>query len=154
MKNSLLVKLWIFLKEAVIHALLLSLHLKCFLFVFASRFWWHALPSIFTSMIRLLGRFVNEVAKTFFICAGLPWYDGIHFSYLSEYQLYLTHTQKGLVTISGVSGFCLLYLFTSTTLNSGGFLLKYTHYFQFKLCTFDNRYWTIILIYMYTHHKM
>lgn len=37
MKNSLLVKLWIFLNEAVIHALLLSLHLKCFLFVFASR---------------------------------------------------------------------------------------------------------------------
>lgn len=113
---------------------MLSLHLKCFLFVFASRLWWHALSSIFTSMIRLLGRFVNEVAKTFLFAQG--YLDMMAFipAILSEYQLYLTYTQKGLVTISGVSGFCLLYLFSSTTLNSGGFSLKYTHYFQFKLC--------------------
>lgn len=150
MKNSLLVKLWIFLNEAVIHALLLSLHLKCFLFVFVSRLWWHALSSISTSMIRLLGRFVNEVAKTFLFAQG---YLDI-MAFIPAIFRNINYILKGLVTISGVSGFCLFYLFSSTTLNSGGFLLKYTHYFQFKLCTFDNRYWTVFLIYMYTRHKM
>lgn len=149
MKNSLLVKLWIFFNEAVIHALL-SLHLKCFLFVFVSRLWWHALSSISTSMIRLLGRFVNEVAKTFLFAQG---YLDI-MAFIPAIFRNINYILKGLVTIFGVSGFCLFYLFSSTTLNSGGFLLKYTHYFQFKLCTFDNRYWTVFLIYMYTRHKM
>lgn len=81
-------------------------------------------------MIRLLGRFVNEVAKTFLFAQG--YLDMMAF--IPAIFRNINYILKGLVTISGVSGFCLFYLFSSTTLNSGGFSLKYTHYFQFKLC--------------------
>lgn len=121
------------LYEAVIHLLLLSLHLKCLLIVFASRSWWHAVSSIFTLVIRFLGGLDDEVAKKL-ICAGLRWYDGIHSSYLVGISIISYTHAKGFSYPFWVSGFCLLYLFSSTTLNSGGFSLKYTHYFQFKLC--------------------
>lgn len=83
------------LYEAVIQPLLLSLHLKCLLIVFASRSWWHAVSSIFTLVIRFLGGLDDEVAKKNWFAQG--YVDMMAFipAILSEYQLYLTHTQKG-----------------------------------------------------------
>lgn len=137
------------LYEAVIHLLLLSLHLKCLLIVFASRSWWHAVSSIFTLVIRFLGGLDDEVAKKL-ICAGLRWYDGIHSSYLSEYQLYLTGFSYhfwGEWLLPFIS-------FLINYIELRGLFIKIHTLFSIQIVQVDNRYWTIFLIYMYTRHKM
>lgn len=137
------------LYEAVIHLLLLSLHLKCLLIVFPSRSWWHAVSSIFTLVIRFLGGLDDEVAKKL-ICAGLRWYDGIHSSYLSEYQLYL----KGFSYHFWGEWLLPFISFLINYIELRGLFIKIHTLFSIQIVQVDNRYWTIFLIYMYTRHKM
>lgn len=121
------------LYEAVIQPLLLSLHLKCLLIVFASRSWWHAVSSIFTLVIRFLGGLDDEVAKKL-ICAGLRWYDGIHSSYLVGISIISYTHAKGLSYHFWGEWLLPFISFLINYIELGGLSLKYTHYFQFKLC--------------------
>lgn len=121
------------LYEAVIHPLLLSLHLKCLLIVFASRSWWHAVSSIFTLVIRFLGGLDDEVAKKL-ICAGLRWYDGIHSSYLVGISIISYTHAKGFSYHFWGEWLLPFISFLINYIELRGFSLKYTHYFQFKLC--------------------
>lgn len=101
-----LIILWkiVYLKKKIVDFFIWSCNTRAlvvatphiFLCVFASRLWWHAVSSIFTSVIRLLGGCDNEVAKTFFLLTqgNLDMMAFIP-AVLSKYQVYLTHTQKG-----------------------------------------------------------
>lgn len=101
-----LIILWkiVYLKKKIVDFFIWSCNTRAlvvatphiFLCVFASRLWWHAVSSIFTSVIRLLGGCDNEVAKTFFLLTqgNLDMMAFIP-AVLSKYQFYLTHTQKG-----------------------------------------------------------
>lgn len=101
-----LIILWkiVYLKKKIVDFFIWSCNTRAlvvatphiFLCVFASRLWWHAVSSIFTSVIRLLGGCDNEVAKTFFLLTqgNLDMMAFIP-AVLLKYQFYLTHTQKG-----------------------------------------------------------
>lgn len=141
------------LYEAVIHPLLLSLHLKCLLFVFASRSWWHAVSSIFTLVIRFLGGLDDEVAKKL-ICAGLRWYDGIHSSYLVGISIISYTHAKGFSYHFWGEWLLPFISFLINYIELRGLFIKIHTLFSIQIVQVDNRYWTIFLIYMYTRHKM